>query len=148
MLKTKWARSGRDQLGKDLGEIEQTLCLAGRQQPGPLAPTLVPVFLALRRIFLLPESPLPAKLIDAFIDSVPAPPDPDDVPFREPSIQTATGSLYVNPRLDDSDAFDILQELVVYEKEVLEERGMGNGVPAALLQIVEHVEKRVCFICS
>lgn len=143
MLKMKWAKSGREQLGKDLGEVEQSLCLANKQQPGPLAPTLVPVFLVLRRTYLLPASPLPTKLVDAFIDLLPAPPDPDDIPFREPSVQTATSSLYVNPRLDDAAAFDVLQELIVYEKEILDERGMGDEVPAALAQIIDHVEKRV-----
>ena len=143
MLKSKWARSGRDQLGKDLGEIEQALCLVSKQQPSPLAPTLVPVFLSLRRTFLLPTSPLPPKLVDAFIDLLPPPPDGDDVPFREPSIQTATNALYVNPRLNDSAAFEVLQELIVYEKEILDERGMGDGVPPALVQVLEHVQKRV-----
>lgn len=142
MLKTKWARSGREQLSKDLGDIELSLCLVSKQQPGPLAQALVPVFLELRRTFLLPNSPLPTKLIDAFVDLLPAPPDPDDIPFREPSLQTATSSLYVNPRLDDTAAFGILQELVTYEKEILQERGMED-VSSALVQIVEYVEKRV-----
>lgn len=144
MLKIKWARSGRDQLGKELGEIEQALCLISKQQPSPLAPILVPVFLSLRRTFLLPTSPLPVKLIDAFIDLLPPPPDDDDVPFREPSIQTATNALYVNPRLGEAAALEVLNELIVYEKEILDERGMGGGVPTALIQVLEHVEKRVC----
>lgn len=142
MLKTKWARTGRDQLSKDLGDMELSLCLASKQQPGPMAQALVPVFLELRRTFVLPNSPLPTKLIDAFVDLLPAEPDPDDVPFREPSLQTATSSLYVNPRLDDPAAFEILQELVTYEKEILQERGMDD-VSSPLVQIVEYVEKRV-----
>lgn len=151
MLKTKWARTGREQLSKDLGDIEQSLCLVSKQQPGPMAQPLVPVFLELRRTFVLPNSPLPTKLIDAFADLLPAEPDPDDVPFREPSLQTATSSLYVNPRLEDSAAFEILQELVTYEKEILQERGMDD-VSSPLVQIVGYVEKRVsrlfrCRVC-
>lgn len=143
MLKVKWAKSGREQLSKELGEMEQALCLLSRQQPSPLAPTLVPVFLTLRRTFSLPPSPLPPKLVDAFIDQLPAPPDPDNEPFREPSIQSATGSLYVNPRLDDAAAFDILQELIVYETEILKEGDDRIDIPSALFSVVESVEKRV-----
>lgn len=144
MLKVKWARSGRDQLGRDLGEMEQALCLLSKQQPSPMAPALVPVFLALRRSFSLPPSLLPPKLIDAFIDQIPAPPDADSEPFREPSVQSATGSLYVNPRLDEGAAFEVLQELIEYETEILKEGDDRIDIPSALFAMVEHVEKRVC----
>jgi hypothetical protein len=143
MLKVKWAKSGRDQLSKDLGEMEQALCLLSRQQPSPAAPALVPVFLALRQTFSLPPSALPPKLVDAFVDQVPAPPEADNEPFREPSIQSATGSLYVNPRLDDVAAFEILQELIEYETEMLKEEDDRIDVPSALFATVESVERRV-----
>ena len=111
MLKAKWAKSGREQLGKDLGDIESAF---------KTSQILIPMFLVLRRTFALPPSPLPADYIDQYLDILPAPPDPDDVPFREPSVQSTTAALYVNPRMSDEAALVVLNELMENEKERLE----------------------------
>jgi hypothetical protein len=141
MLKCKWAKSGREQLGKDIGEMEQALCLLSRNQPSPMAPTLLPVFLALRRTFLLPPSTLPSKLVDAFIEELPPP--AQEEPFREPTLQSATSSLYVNPRLDDSTAFRVLEELLVYETDVLKNGSRGNEIPSASHALIDNIQLRV-----
>jgi hypothetical protein len=119
MLKNRWNKSGRDQLGKDVADIETAYR------------SLIPVCLILRRSFALPDSPLD---VDAFLDMLPPPPDPDDVPFREPTIQTTTMALYVNPRLDEQQAYEVLEELVENERDKGVEDVSG---------LIDAVEKRV-----
>lgn len=133
MLKAKWAKSGREQLGKDLGDIESAF---------KTSQILMPIFLVLRRTFALPPSPLPADYIDQYLDILPAPPDPDDVPFREPSVQSTTATLYVNPRMSDEAAAAVLGELVENEKEKLEgatdeekERWIGESIDAVAKRV-------------
>ncbi|WWC92401.1 uncharacterized protein L201_007358 [Kwoniella dendrophila CBS 6074] len=143
ILKSKWAKSGREQLGKEVGEIESALCMASKKDASPIAPTLLPIFLLLRRNFALPRSPLPLAIIEPYLDILPAPPDPDDVPFREPTVQTVTASLYVNPRLDDPAAAIVLEELVEFEKETAQSAGgTQDGVTAWLLNLIDSVQKR------
>ncbi|KAL7420865.1 hypothetical protein Q5752_004819 [Cryptotrichosporon argae] len=143
MLKNKWAAKGHDQLGRDLGEIEAALCLAGKAQPSAHAPDLLPTFLVLRRTFALPPSPLPPTVTEPYIDILPAPPDPDSVPFREPTVGTTTATLYVNPRLGDAAALDALEELVESEREKVVADGASDDVMAHwVLDLVEQVEKR------
>jgi len=143
-LKNKWAKSGRDQLSKDLAEIESSLCLSGRNTASSYAPTLLPIFLLLRRDFTLPPSALPSSVTDPYMDILPAPPDPDDVPFREPTVQSTTARLYVNPRLDDAAALDVMEELVENEKEQVEAAG-GTKDQAVLwiTELIKEVEQRV-----
>lgn len=143
MLKMKWAKSGRDQLSKELGEIESSVCMSGKHA-SPLAPVLLPVFLLIRRTFHLPRSPLPASITDPYFDILPAPPDPDEVPFREPSVQTTTATLYVNPRLDDDRAMQVIEELVENEKEkVLAEDGTHEEMVRWVSGLIDAVQKRV-----
>jgi hypothetical protein len=144
MIKSKWAKSGREQLGKDLGEIEASTCLASKGQSSSQASILLPVFLLLRRSFALPRSALPSNITDPYIDLIPAPPDPDDVPFREPTVQTTTATLYVNPRLDDMAALEVVEELVESEREVVEGEGATREQMIDWVTgLVEQVEKRV-----
>jgi hypothetical protein len=133
MLKAKWAKSGREQLGKDLGDIESAF---------KTSQILIPIFLVLRRTFVLPPSPLPTDYIDQYLDILPAPPDPDDVPFREPSVQSTTATLYVNPRMSDEAAAVVVSELVESEKEKLEgatdeekERWIGEQIDAVAKRV-------------
>ncbi|WVF67778.1 hypothetical protein IAT40_002539 [Kwoniella sp. CBS 6097] len=143
ILKSKWAKSGRDQLGKDLAEIETAVCLVGKNKPSQHAPTLLPVFLLLRRTFALPPSSLHPSITEPYMDILPAPPDPDDVPFREPSVSTTTASLYVNPRLDDVAAMAFLEELVEFEKEGVESAGASREEAAEWLEnLIDSVQKR------
>ncbi len=143
MVKNKWTKSGGDQLSKDLGEIEMALCLAGRN-PTSQAPNLLPVFLLLRRSYSLPSSPLPSSLTEAYLDILPALPDPDYVPFREPTVQTTTATLYVNPRLDDAAALVVIQELVNHENELVEAAGgTGEDTIKWIIGLIESVAKRV-----
>jgi hypothetical protein len=136
MLRNRWAKSGRDQLGKDLGEIETALCMSTKTA-SLAASTLLPIFLVLRRSFALPPSPLPPHITEAYLDILPSPPDPDDVPFREPTVQTTTAALYVNPRLDDHAALEVLEELIESEKD-------RNGASdLRILDLIDSVEKRV-----
>jgi hypothetical protein len=141
MVKCKWAKGGREQLGKDIGEIEQALCLLSRQQPSPMAPALLPIFLTLRRTFLLPPSNLPPKLVDAFIEQLDPP--AHEEPFREPTLQSTTSSLYVNPRLDDSAAFRVLEELIVYETDMLKNAQREFEIPSALIGLIDNIKLRV-----
>ncbi|OCF36017.1 hypothetical protein I316_02512 [Kwoniella heveanensis BCC8398] len=143
ILKSKWAKSGRDQLGKELGEIESAVCLVGKNKPSHHAPTLLPVFLLLRRTFALPPSTLHPSITEPYLDILPAPPDPDDVPFREPTVSTITASLYVNPRLEDASAMAFLEELVEFEKEGLESAGASREEAAEWLEnLIDSVQKR------
>ncbi|WVQ86161.1 hypothetical protein IAT38_008329 [Cryptococcus sp. DSM 104549] len=143
MLKSKWAKSGRAQLSKDLGEIEASLCMASKSSASFLAPILLPTFLLLRRTFALPPSPLPQAVVEPYIDILPAPPDPDDVPFREPTVGTTTAALYVNPRLEAGKAYEVLEELVEFEREKVEGAGGGWGeVVEWVGGVVESVQKR------
>lgn len=143
MLKTKWAKTGRDQLGRDLGEIEAALCLTHRNA-SPQASTLLPIFLLLRRTFTLPPSPLPSDFTEPYMDILPAPPDPDDVPFRPPGVQTTCASLYVNPRLSDAAAYEVLEELVLSEMEIVKQEGATEEECANWVdEVIESVQKRV-----
>lgn len=143
MLKSKWAQKGRDQLGKDLGEMEASLCLHGKNAASPLAPVLLPIFLLLRRTYALPPSPLPRAITDPYLDILPAPPDPDEVPFREPTVQTTTAQLYVNPRLDAAAAVVVLEELIEAEKEKAEAEGGSNDeIIKWTVGLVDQVAKR------
>ncbi|KAK8850617.1 hypothetical protein IAR55_004536 [Kwoniella newhampshirensis] len=143
MAKSKWAKSGRDQLGKDLGEIEAALCLVSKNTASPHGQTLLPIFLILRRTFALPKSPLPPAIIEPYMDILPAPPDPDDVPFREPTVGTTTAALYVNPRLDDAGAQVVLEELIESEKEKVENaRGTREEMVAWITDLIDSVQKR------
>ena len=141
MLRCKWARSGREQLGKDIGEMEQALCLLSRQQPSPMAPALLPVFLILRRTYLLPPSTLPPKLVEAFIEQLPPP--AHEEPFREPTLQSTTSSLYVNPRLDDSAAYRVLDELIVYETDILKNAHREHELLSTLRGLIDSIKLRV-----
>ncbi|ORY31294.1 hypothetical protein BCR39DRAFT_527314 [Naematelia encephala] len=142
MAKAKWAKSGRDQLSKDLGEIEAATCMI-KSAAGPQASKLLPIFLLLRRTFALPASPLPAGITEPYLDILPAPPDPDDVPLREPTVQTTTAALYVNPRLDDARALDVIEELVETEKEHVESMGATyDEMVDWVVAQVENVKKR------
>ncbi|WWC65273.1 uncharacterized protein I303_107890 [Kwoniella dejecticola CBS 10117] len=143
ILKSKWAKSGRDQLGKEIGDVESSLCMASKNTPSSLAPTLIPIFLLLRRTFALPRSPLPPAITEPYLDILPAPPDPDNVPFREPTVQTTTASLYVNPRLDDAAAAVVLEELIEYERETAEASGSSREDTVSwLVNLVDSVQKR------
>lgn len=146
MLKFKWAKSGRAQVSKDLGEIEAALCLVSKSKASSIAPLLLPTFLLLRRTFALPPSPLSQAITEPYIDILPAPPDPDDVPFREPTVSSTTAALYVNPRLSDDKAYDALEELAEFEKEKVDGAGGTRQQMAewALSQI-EAVQKRVSY---
>lgn len=143
MIKGKWAVKGRDALGKDLGEIESAACLA----KGGLSahtPELVPAFLELRRFFNLPKSPLPMTVIEPYLDVLPAPPDADDVPYREPSVANITAKLYMNPRLDDAAAYGVLEELMDSERESAEANGVeGSEQELYLTGLVDQIKKRV-----
>ena len=147
MLKGKWAKSGRDQLSKDLGEVEAGLCITGRNNTSTHAPILLPIFLLLRRTYALPPSPLPSSMIDPYLDILPVPPDPDDVPFREPTVQSTTATLYVNPRLDDAAALGVIEELVENEREQI---GITGGTREEATKwitgLIESVEKRVNYL--
>ena len=147
MLKNKWAKSGRDQLSKDLGEIESSLCLIGRNTESSHASTLLPVFLLLRQSYALPASPLPSSITESYLDVLPAPPDADEVPFREPSVQTTTAALYVNPRLDDATALEALDELVEHEREKVENAGWRHLEAVEWITgVINSVEERVSTI--
>lgn len=144
MLKNKWVKMGRDQLGKDLADIEMSLCVIGKSYPGPNAPSLMPVFLQVRRTFALPASPLPAKVLEPFYGMLPSQPDPDSIPLREPSVSSTTASLYVNPRLPDVEALDLIEELLENERE----KGINADVSqektiAWLDGLVDQMVKRV-----
>lgn len=144
MMKSKWAKTGREQLGKDLGDIESAVCLSNKNTASPSAQTLLPVFLLLRRTLTLPPSPLPPSIVEPYLDILPAPPDPDEVPFREPTMQTTTASLYVNPRLADAAALEVLEELLENERESVEAAGATREQTANwLIGQIESVEKRV-----
>ncbi|WVQ70764.1 hypothetical protein IAR50_000286 [Cryptococcus sp. DSM 104548] len=143
MLKSKWSKNGRAQLSKDLGEIESALCLAGKNSASALAPTLIPTFLILRRTFFLPPSPLPQSITEPYLDILPAPPDADDIAFREPTVSSTTAALYVNPRLDEERAYEVMEELVEFEKEKVE--GAGGSEESMVrwaLEQLEAVQKR------
>ncbi|TYJ55245.1 hypothetical protein B9479_004075 [Cryptococcus floricola] len=143
MLKSKWSKTGRAQLSKDLGDIESALCLASKNAASPLAPTLIPTFLILRRTFFLPPSPLPQSITEPYLDILPAPPDADDVAFREPTVSSTTAALYVNPRLDDERAYEVMEELVEFEKEKVE--GAGGSEESMVgwaMEQLEAVQKR------
>lgn len=144
MLKNKWVKGGREQLGKDLGDMEMSLCVVGKSYPGPHAPSLMPIFLQVRRTFALPPTPLPAKVVEPFHDMLPSPPDPDSVPLHEPTVSSTTASLYVNPRLPDVEALDMIEELLENERE----KGINANVSqektiAWLDGLVDQVAKRV-----
>jgi hypothetical protein len=111
-----------------------------------MAPILLPIFLALRRTFLLPPSPLPSKLVEAFIEELPPP--ANEEPYREPTLQSATSTLYVNPRLDDSNALKVLEELIVYETDMLKNAHRGNEIPVALLSLIDNIQMRVSPDCD
>lgn len=144
MIKQKWAKSGRESLGKDLGDIESSLCLANKSTPSPHASALLPVFLGLRRAYALPKSPISPAVIEPYLDLLPIPPDPDDVPFREPTVQTTTAALYVNPRLDDVSAYEVLEELIANEQEKMEAEGaLPDEAKNWLTELISGVEKRV-----
>ncbi|BEJ14602.1 hypothetical protein CspHIS471_0403690 [Cutaneotrichosporon sp. HIS471] len=117
MLKNKWVKTGREHLGKDIADMESILCVVGKSYPGPHAPSLMPVFLQVRRTFALPPTSLAQKIVEPFYDMLQSPPDPDSVPLREPSVSSTTASLYVNPRLPDAEALDLIEELLENERE-------------------------------
>ncbi|WVR08687.1 hypothetical protein IAU60_005745 [Kwoniella sp. DSM 27419] len=143
ILKSKWAKTGREQLGKDLADIESATCLASKGRPATFAPTLLPIFLTLRRTFALSRSTLHPSVIDPYLDILPAPPDPDTVPFREPTVSSTTASLYVNPRMDDASASAVLEELVEYEKESVRNEGASfDQTVAWIVGLIEEVQKR------
>ncbi|KJE03993.1 hypothetical protein I311_02124 [Cryptococcus gattii NT-10] len=143
MLKFKWAKSGRAQVSKDLGEIEAALCLVSKSKASSIAPLLLPTFLLLRRTFALPPSPLSQAITEPYIDILPAPPDPDDVPFREPTVSSTTAALYVNPRLSDDKAYDALEELAEFEKEKVDGAGgTRQQMTDWALSQIEAVQKR------
>lgn len=121
MLKTKWAKSGRDQLSKELSDLEDAF--------GRTHPDLMPIFLVLRRTFGLALS----SYDEEYRDMLPAPPDPD---FLEPTVTSTTASLYVNPRLSDSAAEVVLLELIESEKE---KRPPGQW----LGELVDSIARRV-----
>ena len=143
LLKLRWAKTGRDQLSKDLADIESSLCISSRQ-PSARAPTLLPVFLLLRRTFALPPCPLNASIIEPYIDNLPAPPDSDEEPFREPTVQTTTVQLYVNPRLSEDEAFRVLEELVESERENAIQEGLEEDEISQWITLqIKSVQKRV-----
>lgn len=125
MIKNKWVKTGREHLGKDLTDMESILCVVGKSYPGPHAPSLMPVFLQIRRTFALPPTPLSQKIVEPFYDMLPSPPDADSVALREPSVSSTTASLYVNPRLPDAEALDLVEELLENERE----KGINADIP-------------------
>lgn len=142
ILKNKWVKSGRDQLGRDLGDIETALCIS-RGIASNHAASLLPVFLLLRRTYSLPPMALPPKIVGAAYEMLPTPPEPDTVPLREPTVSSTTAALYVNPRLDDSAALDMVEELLENERE----KGINAAVSEEktvswLLGLVSQIEKR------
>lgn len=146
MLKYRWAKSGREQLGKDLGDIEAAVCLIGKSNASKHAPTLLPIFLELRRTFALPVSPLPRAIVDPYYDVLPERPDPDSIPLREPTVSSITASLYVNPRLDDAAALNVIEELLESERE----KGVNANVSEQktiswLNGQIDQIEKRVSY---
>lgn len=144
MLKNKWQKSGRDQLSKDLADIESALCVASRGQPTKHAHSLLPAFLLLRRTFALPFTPLPGSIVEPYWDMLPAPPDPDSIGLREPTVSSTTASLYVNPRLDDDAALDAIEELLENEREKGINAAVGQEKTIAWLEgLVDQIEKRV-----
>ena len=144
MSKSKWIKSGREQLGKDLGDIESALCIASKSTPSPYAELLMPVFLLLRRTFALPPSPLPNNMTESYLDLIPAPPDSDTEPFREPTVQSTTVALYQNPRLEDWAAMEVFEELLENEREAAEAAGASEEQKLDwLVQQVNSVKKRV-----
>lgn len=143
MLKNKWVKTGREQLSKDLGDVELALCTSGKSLTGS-APLLLPAFLLLRRTFALPSSPLPSRVTEQYFETLPSPPDPDSVPLREPTVSSTTAMLYVNPRLPDDVALDAVEELLESERE----KGMNAAISqektiAWLNGLVDQVQKRV-----
>ena len=142
MLKCKWAVKGREALAKDLGEIESTICMA-KGGPSPVAQHLIPTFLVLRRTYGLPQSPLPAEVIEPYYDILPAPPDGDNE-YREPTVSNTTASLYVNPRLDVTAAAQVLEELIENEREkAIEARLPEVEIQEIIADLVGQVAKRV-----
>lgn len=144
MAKNKWAKSGRDQLHKDLLDIETALCVSGKGAPSKHTPELLPVFLLLRRTYSLPATTLPNSVIGSAYEMLPMPPEPDGVPLAEPTVSSATAQLYVNPRLPDTAALDAIEELLESERE----KGMNADVSVEktiswLLGQVEQIQKRV-----
>jgi len=144
MFKNKWAKAGREQLSKDLMDIETALCVTSKGMPTPHSGVLLPVFLLLRRTYSLPATPLPPAIVGSAYDMLPMPPEPDSVPLAEPTVSSTTASLYVNPRLPDREALDIIEELLESERE----KGLNANVSeektlAWLLGQVDQVQKRV-----
>lgn len=141
MLKYRWAKSGRDALTKEFNEIEHIFCVGG----GSSAAEMLPTFITLRRDFALPPSPLPPALLEQFEHLVAAPPEGDEVPLRETTVQSATGALYQNPRLSQDDAITVLMELVEAERERGEWdlKKNDNQWRAWIEGVLEAVEKRV-----
>jgi hypothetical protein len=82
--------------------------------------------------------------VDPYYDVLPERPDPDSIPLREPTVSSITASLYVNPRLDDAAALNVIEELLESEREkgvnadVSEEKTISwlNGQ-------IDQIEKRV-----
>ncbi|TXT13035.1 hypothetical protein VHUM_01436 [Vanrija humicola] len=143
MLKNKWVKTGREQLSKDLGDIETSLCMASKGMPSKHAQSLLPTFLYLRRTFALPPSPLPRAITDTYLDMIPSLPDPDFIPLREPTVSSTTAALYVNPRLDDGSALEAVEELLETEREKGITAGVSEEKTIAWLQgLVDQVEKR------
>lgn len=143
MLKCKWAIKGREALSKDLSEIESATCL-GKGGASPHAGELIPIFLVLRRSHNLPKSSLPISIIEPYLDLVPAPPDEDSIPYREPSVANTTAKLYVNPRLDDTAAYEVLEELLDSERELVAESEADDAKKAEYLtEQVDLIQKRV-----
>jgi hypothetical protein len=144
MLKNKWAKAGREQLSKDLFDIESATCVSHKGTPTSHSSGLLPVFLLLRRTFSLPATPLSNAIIGSAYEMLPMPPEPDAVPLPEPTVSSTTAALYVNPRLSDRDALDLVEELLESERE----KGINAAVSkektvAWLLGQVDHVQKRV-----
>lgn len=147
MLKSRWAKSGRDSLAKDFNEIEQTFCAGGATA------SLIPTFLTLRREFGLPPSQLPAAVIEQYEHLVAPAPEGDEVPLREVTVQTATGALYQNPRLSQADAVAVLTELVEAERERGEwnarlNEGQWHGWIEGVLEAVEKRVSAALWLCS
>lgn len=143
MAKSKWAIKGREALSKDLGEIEATFCVS-KGGASAYAAELVPTFLVLRRQFNLPKSTLPPAIIEPYLDILPAPPDPDDVPYREPTVASTTAKLYVNPRLDDIAAYEVLEEMAESAREDAEAQIQEQEEQLdVLIGMVDQIEKRV-----
>jgi hypothetical protein len=143
MVRNKWAKSGREQLSKDLFDVESALCVLNKA-PSPHCGALLPIFLLLRRMFSLPATPLPNAIIGSAYEMLPMPPEPDSVTLKEPTVSSTTAALYVNPRLSGRAALDLIEELLESERE----KGINADVSeektvAWLLGQVDQVQKRV-----